>query len=183
MTGRTSTGATGTGISLGTNLFRLVLGLGAAGLGRPVSARSLARLALPSLIALARLVPLGPSCDTTRVTGAVNRALERIPALQRRRPPIRGRAHPRRRLGTDLGDGSLRPCLRIGLAIGLRIGLGLFCLGIGLGVALGLCLWLLVRLLVGVVIVTCRLIGGLYSVLVAGIRGTSQLSSVRTPAR
>lgn len=114
---RAATGAPRTGNSLGANFFRLCLRLGAVGLGRPVTRRDLARLSLPSLVALARLAPIRPS-------RGVRRTGPRVPTF----------------------SACLRIGLAIGLRIGLGLfclGLGL---GVGLGVCVWLIGRLLVGL-------------------------------------
>ena len=61
-----STGATGTGISLGANLFRLLRGVGAIALGRPTSARDMARLVAQAHVLTRQLLGSGRGARSFR---------------------------------------------------------------------------------------------------------------------
>ncbi|WP_141772281.1 MULTISPECIES: hypothetical protein [unclassified Mycobacterium] len=101
--GRSATGAAvGTGISLGANVFRLLLDLGPARPGRPFSARAMVRLALLAI----------PRRHRPPVTGL---EIERFPACLRIGLKI----------GLRIGLGLF--CL--GLGIGVCLGLCLWLLG------------------------------------------------------
>ena len=64
--GRRSTGATGTGNSLGTSVFRLLHSLGALALGRRVSARELARVVAHTHLLTRRLLGSGRGARSFR---------------------------------------------------------------------------------------------------------------------